>query len=136
MSIFPPVTKEHLAEVRIFEGMDDETLDDVARRCIAIGAHPGARLVDQGESGFDFYMIHSGRGRRGRGRRRAGRHPRSRRRVRRDGAARQQEADRRRGGLTQMSLITMMVWDFRQAMEDHPDIGHRLRALAEERLSG
>ncbi len=38
--------------------------------------------------------------------------------------------------LTQMSLITMMVWDFRQALEDHPDIGHRLRALAEERLSG
>jgi CRP-like cAMP-binding protein len=36
---------------------------------------------------------------------------------------------------TQMSLITMMVWDFRQVIEDHPEIEHRLRALAEQRLS-
>jgi hypothetical protein len=37
---------------------------------------------------------------------------------------------------TQMSLITMMVWDFRQVIEDHPEIEHRLRTLAEERMSG
>ena len=135
MSIFPPVTKEHLAEVRIFEGMDEETLDDVARRSIAIGAHPGARLVDQGESGFDFYMIHSGEAAvEVNGERVATLGPGD---VFGEMAllgSKKRTADV--VALTQMSLITMMVWDFRQALEDHPDIGHRLRALAEERLSG
>ncbi|CAN5464930.1 MAG: cyclic nucleotide-binding domain-containing protein [Acidimicrobiia bacterium] len=134
MSIFPSVTKEHLASVGIFEGLDDEALDGIARRCIAIGAHPAAKLVHQGESGFDFYMIHSGEAV-----------------VEVDG---EQVATLGPGDVfgemallgghhrrtadvvatSVMSLITMMVWDFREVIEEYPDLGHRLRALAEERL--
>jgi CRP-like cAMP-binding protein len=135
VSIFPPVTSEDLATVHIFEGLDDDTLADVAQRCIAIGAHAGARLVHQGESGFDFYMVHGGEAS-----------------VVIDGeqvatlgpgdvfgemallGRRHRNADVT--AKTQMSLITMMVWDFRQVIEDHPEIEHRLRTLAEERMSG
>ena len=135
MYIFPPVTKENLAAIHVFEGLDDETLEDVAQHCIAIGAHAGAKLVHKGESGFDFYMIHGGEAR-----------------VESGGEEiatlgpgdvfgemallghRRRSADVT--AKTQMSLITMMVWDFRQVLADHPEMGHRLRALAEERLGG
>ncbi len=133
MSIFPPVAKEQLASVAIFEGLDDETLDGIARRSIAIGAHPGAKLVHQGESGFDFYIIHTGDAA-----------------VEVDGeriatlgpgdvfgemallGGHQRNADV--VATSVMSLITMMVWEFRDIIEETPEVGHRLRALAEERL--
>ena len=132
MSIFPGVSKEQLASVDIFEGLDDEALETIAGRAIAIGAHPGIKLVHQGDSGFDFFMILSG------------------------------TADVRSGDETiatlgpgdvfgemallggrkrsadvvatsVMYLVTMMVWDFRATLDEYPEVGHRLRMLAEER---
>lgn len=135
MSIFAGVTREQLAGIPLFEGLDGEALDAIAARSLFIGAHPDLKIIEKGESGFDFYIILSGEAEvmadgnsiarlgpgevfgemalEGYGKRNA------------DVVAR-----------TIMSLLTMMIWDYRTVEREHPEIGERLRRLAQERSGG
>ena len=130
--MFTPVTAAQLRGVPLFSGLSDHKLEAIASRSLFIGAVLGITLVKQGESGFDFFVILSGE---------------AEVRVGDEKIAKLGPGDvfgeaallskgRRNADVVAtsvMSLLTMMVWDFRKTTEDNPVIAKRLQELADER---
>jgi CRP-like cAMP-binding protein len=130
--MFPPVTAAQLKDVPLFNGLDDQDLETIANRSLFVGARPGIHLASQGESGFEFFVILSGSAD-----------------VSVEGEtiatlgpgdvfgemALLSEGYRTADvvATSVMSLVTMMVWDFRKTTEEYPVIAERLRELARER---
>ncbi|MGH8927097.1 MAG: cyclic nucleotide-binding domain-containing protein [Acidimicrobiia bacterium] len=130
--MFVPITAEDLSKVPLFEGLSRDKLERIASHSIRISAHPGINLARQGSPGFDFFIVLDGTAD-----------------VRRDGSsvATLSEGDvfgemALLGGQTRnadviakspMTLLTMMVWDFRALTKDYPIIEERLKELAAAR---
>ncbi|HSL27020.1 MAG TPA: cyclic nucleotide-binding domain-containing protein [Acidimicrobiia bacterium] len=130
--MFVPITADDLARVPLFEGLSRDKLERVASHAIRISAYPGIHLARQGAPGFDFFIVLDGTAE-----------------VRKDGKtlATLKEGDvfgemallgghKRNADVvatSPMTLLTMMVWDFRSLTEDYPIIGQRLEQLASSR---
>lgn len=134
MSIFAGVTRDQLAALPLFEGLDPDALDAIASRAVFIGAHPGLKLIREGESGFDFFVIVDGEADvvvGGEAVARLGKGDVFGEMALEGGGKRSADVVAR----TVMSLLTMMVWDYRTTEQEYPVVGERLRALAEARRS-
>jgi CRP-like cAMP-binding protein len=132
MTFFAGVTTEQLSHVDLFEGLGEEALGAIAERSVFIGARPGLHIVKEGESGFDFYLIVAGTVD-----------------VVADGVTVASlgpgevfgEMALLGGGkrsadvvaTSVVSLLTMMVWDYRRTADEYPELARRLEALAASR---
>lgn len=133
-AFFSGVTKEQLAAVDLFEGLDDEGLERVKACSYFLGAHPGLHVIRSNDVGFELYIILAGTAD-----------------VVQDG---QTVATLGKGDVfgemailgnvhrnadvvatSVMSMISMRANDFRQLVDDYPEVERRLRNLAEERMS-
>ena len=122
-----PVTAEELRVADIFAGLSDEDLDSIASRSMKVYARDGILLIKRGESGFRFFVILDGSAD-----------------VIADGNV---LASLGRGDVvgemalishakrnadvvatSNMSLATMMVWDYRDIEAEYPEFA---RAVAE-----
>lgn len=54
------VTTEQLAEVRPFQGLDEEALEALASRGVFMWVPEGQAVIRQGEAGSGFYVIMAG----------------------------------------------------------------------------
>jgi CPA1 family monovalent cation:H+ antiporter len=133
-AFFSGVTKEQLAAVDLFEGLDDKGLDEVKACSYFLGAHPGLHVVRADDVGFELYIILAGTAD-----------------VIQDGKT---IATLGKGDVfgemavlgnihrnadvvatSVMSMISMRGNDFRRLVADYPEVERRLRNLAEERMS-
>jgi CRP-like cAMP-binding protein len=130
--MFVPITADDLVHLPLFEGMSRDKLERIADRAIRISAHPGVHLARQGAPGFDFFVVLDGTAD-----------------VSIDGnhVATLGPGDvfgemallsgaRRNADVvatSPMTLLTMMIWDFRSVTEEFPIVSERLRQLAESR---
>lgn len=55
------IAPSHLAAVRLFEGLDGDTLARIAANCVEIALDEGRIVVEQGEASRDVYVMLSGR---------------------------------------------------------------------------
>jgi CRP-like cAMP-binding protein len=130
--MFTPITADHLADVPLFDGFDEQDLEAIATRCIHVYVRKGIQLLKAGESGFQFFILL-------------------------DGTAEVLVGGTKVGELgpgdvfgemallgggtraadvvatSHMTVATMMVWDFRAMTEEHPDVASRLRDLITSR---
>ncbi|HEY7704599.1 MAG TPA: cyclic nucleotide-binding domain-containing protein [Acidimicrobiia bacterium] len=130
--MFTPVTADDLAAIPLFAGLGRNNLDVIAHHTIKVLAREGIHLVRQGEPGFDFFIVLNGDAN-----------------VLVDG---QVVASLKTGDVfgemallgshrrmadvvatSQMTLATMMVWDFRRLTADYPQVADRLMALVQTR---
>ncbi|MDP3983687.1 MAG: cyclic nucleotide-binding domain-containing protein [Acidimicrobiia bacterium] len=130
--MFVPITADDLASVSLFEGLSRDKLEKVAAHAVRISAHPGIHLARQGAPGFDFFIVLDGTAD-----------------VRKDGdtVAMLSAGDvfgemallggKRRNAdvvaTSPMTLMTMMVWDFRTITDEYPVVAQRLEELASAR---
>jgi CRP-like cAMP-binding protein len=130
--MFVPITADDLASLPLFEGLSRDKLEKVAAQAVRISAHPGIHLARQGSPGFDFFIVLDGTAD-----------------VRKDGqtVAMLKAGDvfgemallggqRRNADVvatSPMTLMTMMLWDFRAVTESFPVITQRLQDLAKGR---
>jgi CPA1 family monovalent cation:H+ antiporter len=133
-AFFSGVTKEQLAAVDLFEGLDDDGLEKVKACSYFLGAHPGLRVIHADDVGFELYIILAGTAD-----------------VVQDGKT---LASLGKGDVfgemailgnihrnadvvatSVMSMISMRANDFRRLVADYPELERRLRNLAEERMS-
>ena len=129
-----PVTGEELRAATIFDGLSDEDLESVAERSMKVYAREGILLIKRGEAGFRFFVILDGTAD-----------------VIADGDV---VASLSRGDVvgemalishakrnadvvatSNMSLATMMVWDYRDVEADFPDFARAVADLATKRSS-
>lgn len=126
------VTRDQVAAVRPFEGLDDETLDAVIAHSLFVWSPAGQTVVKTGDAGHGFYIILSGDAD-----------------VRIDGdtVARLGPGDlfgemalEGRGkrsadvvARAPLSLMTMSVWNYQAISAKYPVVAERLRDLAEQR---
>ncbi|MGQ0849381.1 MAG: cyclic nucleotide-binding domain-containing protein [Actinomycetota bacterium] len=130
--MFVPITADDLSHVPLFAGLSRDKLEKIAAQSVRISVHPGIHLAKQGDPGFDFFIVLDGAAD-----------------VKRDGEtiATLTEGEvfgemallggRRRNAdvvaTTPMTLMTMMVWDFRSITDNYPVIHQRLEELAQSR---
>ena len=121
-----------LRAVTLFAGLSDEELGKCARRCDLVEVHGGTHLTRRDDYGYKFFAILDGRVE-----------------VRRDGRIiavlgpgdvfgemALKDSGKRNAEViaaTRLHVAQMMIWDFRQMLEDVPDVAERLAALVEER---
>lgn len=129
------VDPDQLAGVPLLEGLGSYALGEIAEKSVKTFVRPGLKLVAQGESGFSFSIVLSGTAE-----------------VRAGGTT---IAELRQGDVfgemamvtgaarnadvvatSQMTLATMMVWDFRDMIAKHREVRDRLDALIAERTAG
>lgn len=130
--MFVHITADDLAKVPLFEGLSRDKLEKIASQAVRISAHPGIHLARQGAPGFDFFVVLDGTAE-----------------VRKDGdtLATLSPGDvfgemallggqRRNADVvatSPMTLMTMMIWDFRTVTEEFPVVAERLQKLASSR---
>ena len=123
-----------LRSVGLFAGLSDEQLDRCARRCQEVEVHGGTHLTRQDDYGYKFFAILDGNVE-----------------VRREGKIIAElgpgdvfgemalhDSGRRNAEViaaTRLRVAQMMIWDFRQMLEDIPDVAERLELLVQERSS-
>jgi CRP-like cAMP-binding protein len=133
--MFVHITADDLAAVPLFEGLSRDKLEKIASQAVRISAHPGLQLARQGEAGFDFFIVLDGTAE-----------------VKKDGktvaflapgdvfgemallGGQRRNADV--VATSPMTLMTMMVWDFRSMTEAFPVLSQRLQDLAGTRAGG
>lgn len=131
-AFFGGVSVQQLGEIPLFAGLNDDTLETIRSTALFIGAHPGYKIVRQGQSARDLYVIESGEVE-----------------VVRDGdvlamlgvgevfgemallGADKRSADVVAKGV--VSLVTMSAHDYRAIVAEHPEVEQRLQELAESR---
>lgn len=134
-AFFPGVTAQQLASVPLFQDLGDEAVEAIRSRALFVGVHPGYRVIKAGEAAHDLYVVQSGEFD-----------------VVKDGSTvatlgvgdvfgeMAMLADRHRNAdvvATKVSsLVTMTANDFHELARQFPDLEHRLRDLAEQRLGG
>jgi CPA2 family monovalent cation:H+ antiporter-2 len=130
--MFAPVTTAELATSEIFSSLSQEDLEEIAERSIKVYVRKGIQLLKKGESGFEFFVLLDGTAE-----------------VMVDGEVIATlgpgsvfgEAALMGGGkrnadvvaTSHLTLATMMVWDFREMTESHPEISERLTSLVRQR---
>ena len=123
---------KRLAELPLFEGLDDESLRTISKAAHELSVQEGAELVREGDYSYELTIIDEGRAE-----------------VMHDGQVVAQlgpgdlfgEVGVVRKGLrnasvratTAMRLITMTGWDLRRLRSRIPQLADRLEALAQER---
>jgi CRP-like cAMP-binding protein len=133
--MFVHITADDLAAVPLFEGLSRDKLEKIASQAVRISAHPGLQLARQGEAGFDFFIVLDGTAD-----------------VQKDGKTVASLApgdvfgemallggQRRNADVvatSPMTLMTMMVWDFRSMTDAYPVLSQRLQDLAGARSGG
>ncbi len=128
------VNPAQLAKSPLFSGMSDSDLEDIAAKSIKVYVREGMHLIKQSEDekGFDFFVVLGGTAK-----------------VEVGGeqiaelgpgdvfgemsllSGRGRNADVT--ATSEMTLATMMIWDFRALTERHPHLESRIRQLAEDR---
>ena len=132
--MFVHITADDLAKVPLFEGLSRDKLERIASQTVRISAHHGIHLARQGSPGFDFFVVLDGTAE-----------------VRKDGATLTTLApgdvfgemallggQRRNADVvatSPMTLLTMMIWDFRAVTDEFPVVAERLQELAASRSS-
>jgi CRP-like cAMP-binding protein len=130
--MFVPITADDLSSVPLFQGLSQDKLEKIASQAVRISAHPGISLARQGAPGFDFFIVLDGAAD-----------------VKKDGEviASLSPGDvfgemallggKRRNAdvvaTSPMTLMTMMIWDFRSVTENYPVVAERLQELAKSR---
>lgn len=129
-----PVTVEELRAAAIFDGLSDEDLDSVAGRSMKVYAREGILLIKRGESGFRFFVILDGTAdviahgdviaSLGRG----------------DVVGEMALVSHAKRSAdvvatSNMSLATMMVWDYRDIESDYPEFAKAVADTAAKRSS-
>jgi CRP-like cAMP-binding protein len=130
--MFVPITADDLSSVPLFQGLSQDKLEKIASQAVRISAHPGIFLARQGSPGFDFFIVLDGAAD-----------------VKKDGEviASLSPGDvfgemallggKRRNAdvvaTSPMTLMTMMIWDFRSVTENYPVVAERLQELAKSR---
>jgi len=57
---FSGCTDDQLRQAEIFADLDDEALDSLRNHSLFIGAHPGMKVVEAGDTGFELYVVLAG----------------------------------------------------------------------------
>ncbi len=129
------VNPGQLAQIPLFAGVTSIDLSEIAALCVETHVRPGVRLVASGESGFSFSIILSGAA---------------------DVNADHQTiatlgpgdvfgemaivAGTKRNAdviaTSPMVLASMMVWDFREMVNNHTELKDRLDRLVAQRTTG
>lgn len=128
------VTREQLAAVHPFEGLDDETLDAILGRALFIWVPAGQTVVQEGTSGFDFYVILAGDADVESGGRvvaHLGPGDVFGEMALVDGARRNANVE----AASALTLMTMSAWNYRATTTEFPAVAVRLEQLAESRRS-
>lgn len=128
------VSSRDLARVPLFEGLGTHALNEIAEHAVKTYVRPQMTLAKKGDQGFGFAVILSGHAD-----------------VKIDGnvVATLGPGDvfgemslatgaRRSADVVakeQMSLAQMMVWDFRNLVDKHPEVKERIDRLVAERSS-
>lgn len=130
--MFVPITADDLKQVPLFEGLSRDKMEKIASKSIRISAYPGTNLAKQGEPGFDFFIVLDGTADVLKGKEKiatlaAG-----------DvfGEMALLSGEKRNADVvatSPMTLLTMMVWDFREITKDFPVVTQRLEELAQAR---
>lgn len=130
--MFVPITADDLNQVPLFEGLSRDKMEKIASKSIRISAYPGTNLAKQGEPGFDFFIVLDGTADVRKGKEKiatlgAG-----------DvfGEMALLSGEKRNADVVATSpvtLLTMMVWDFRGITKDFPVVTQRLEDLARAR---
>lgn len=129
------VKGEDLAAVPLFEGLGSYALNEIAEHAVKTYVRPKMTLAKQGEQGFGFAVILSGR---------------ADVIVGGNVIATLGSGDvfgeialatgARRGAdvvsTSQMTVAHMMVWDYRFLVDKHPEVKDRIEALVKERSAG
>jgi len=130
---FSGCTNDQLRQVELFADLDESTLDELRASSHFMGAHPGLRVITEGDTGFQLYVILSGEAE-----------------VRKGDAVMASLgqgdvfgemsilSDRHRNAdvvaTSVMSMMSMTASAFREISQAHPEIERRIRQLAETRL--
>lgn len=130
--MFVPITADDLKHVPLFDGLSRDKMEKIASKSIRISAYPGTNLAKQGEPGFDFFIVLDGTADVRKGKEKiatlsAG-----------DvfGEMALLSGQKRNADVvatSPMTLLTMMVWDFRDVTKDFPVVTQRLKELAKAR---
>lgn len=126
------VTGQDLARVPLFEGLGSYALDEIAASAVKTYVRPQMALAKQGDQGFGFAVILSGR---------------AEVKVNGESVATLGPGDvlgemslatgaRRSADVVskeQMSLAHFMVWDFRSIVQKHPEVKERIDRLVSAR---
>ena len=128
------MTQKRLAEMPLFEGLDDDALRTVSKVAQEVSVQDGAELVREGDYSYDLTIIDEGQAE-----------------VRHDGQVKATlgpgdvfgEAGVLSKGLrnasvvatTPMRLMTLTGWDLRRLRNRIPELEERISALAADRSS-
>ena len=121
-----------LSEVPLFAGVSDEDLAAIAEKCHDVDVYPFAHLAHEGDFGYRFFVVLDGT---------------ASVRLGDDeiavlgpgdffGEIALLEHERRIAtveAMTRMKLATMMIWDFKQMLDDVPVVAARVREALEAR---
>jgi CRP/FNR family cyclic AMP-dependent transcriptional regulator len=121
-----------LRDIGLFAELDDDALEEIAPKFQEVFVGPTASLAKAGEFGYHFFVVEEGTAD-----------------VFVDGdlvatlgpgdffgEIALEEGERRTADVvatSQMQLLSMLIWDFRELHDAHPSIGERIDAAREER---
>jgi len=128
------MNQKRLAELPLFEGLDDESLRTISKAAHEISVEDGSELVREGDYSYDLTVIDEGQAE-----------------VVHDGqvvatlgpgdvfgevgVVRKDLRTATVRASTPMRLITLTGWDLRRLRGRTPELAERLQALADERAS-
>lgn len=130
--MFVPITADDLKQVPLFDGLSRDKMEKIASKSIRISAYPGTNLAKQGEPGFDFFIVLDGTADVRKGKEKIA----SLKAGDVFGEMALLSGEKRNADVvatSPMTLLTMMVWDFRDITKDFPVVTQRLEELAQAR---